>query len=132
MIVEETLVSLGEQPVKKSPFSHVIVAMANSYFSQHGIERVTRETASNLVYERVWKLPKEERIELLNHTVGNVRDRNTYRATLLVVAVIAAVVIIPVMIIELVSSNNGGGGAGFKFLIEFFTLLLENFEMLTD
>lgn len=130
MIVEETLVSLGDQPIKKSPFSHVMVAMVNSYFTRNNVERISSDTAANIVYERVWRLPKEERVELLNHTVGVVRDRNAYRLTLMTVAIITAIVVIPVMGIEAIGAINGTVGRGFDFLIGFFNVVVKGLEVL--
>jgi len=131
MIVEDALVSLGDEPVKNSPFSHVIVAMANGYFMRNNIAKVTKETPASHIYAQAFSLPTNERTEFLSQKVGKVRDRNTYRLTLLVMALIAALIVVPVMIIEIISVGTGNGGQGFQFLLQLTTLFIENLEKIT-
>lgn len=131
MIVEDALLRLGDRPLKRSPFSHVIVGMANSYLENHQIDNIDAEMSADQVYARIWKLPKDQRQELLDNKVGVMRDRDTYRITLTALSALMALIIVPVAVIEIMSVGSENSGVGFKFLGELFGLFFGLLQTIT-
>lgn len=129
MIVNDALIQLGENPVKRSPFSSVIVAMVNSYLKKSAIEPITSNTRADHVIARIWELPTDTRLELMEQKVGVMRDRDTYRLTLTLVSVVIVVFVVLVGVVEILSVGTENSGAGFAIvgqLLNVFLTFLEN------
>jgi hypothetical protein len=126
MQVEEALLKLGTDPLKRSPFSNVTVAVINSYLRRENDDPVTMETPGDIALSRIYGLPISDR--LLRHEVGQVRDRDTYRMTLTCVAGLVGLIVVVVALIELFNIGSSSSGQGFSVLIKLIDASLSAFE----
>jgi hypothetical protein len=126
MQVEEALLKLGTDPLKRSPFSNVMVAVINSYLRRENDDPVTMETPGDIALSRIYGLPISDR--LLRHEVGQVRDRDTYRMTLTCVAGLVGLIVVVVALIELFNIGSSSSGQGFSVLIKLIDASLSAFE----
>lgn len=131
MIVNDALIQLGEQPVKRSPFSSVIVAMVNSYLKRSSLELITPSTRADLVIARIWELPSDRREELMKQRVGVMRDRDTYRLTLTLVSLVLVSFVVMVGVVEILSVGTEKSGSGFAIIGQLLTVFMTFLENIT-
>lgn len=125
MQVEEALLKLGSDPIRKSPFSHVLVAVINSYLRRDGDELVTMDTPGDIALSRVYGMTISEKV--LRHEVGQLRDRDAYRRILTYVAALVGLIVIAVAIIEVLNVGSDSSGQGFSVLIKLIDAALHVF-----
>lgn len=116
MIVENALLDLGNRPLRKSSFSMVIVAVVNSYLERYQIDPIDSDTTGDVALSRIYRLDQTVQKEVLERKVGVVRDRDTYRMTLMYASGIIALIVVVIAIIEIMNVGTDKSGLSLEML----------------
>lgn len=116
MIVENALLDLGNRPLRRSSFSIVIVAVVNSYLERYQIDPIDVETPGDVALSRIYRLDQTVQQEVLERKVGVVRDRDTYRMTLMFASGIIALIVVVIAIVEIAHVGTDKSGLSLELL----------------
>lgn len=128
VIVEDALLDLGNRPLRKSSFSMVIVAVVNSYLTRYQIDEVDIDTPADVTLSRIYQLDQTTQRDVLDRKVGVVRDRDTYRMTLMYASGIIAMIVVVIAIIEIMNVGTDKSGISLALLGK---IIEGGFELLT-
>ncbi len=107
MNVEDALIELGDQPLRRSPYSSTLLMVLNAYLP--GDQPISREVTGQEILSKVYQLPDVQLQErLMEREVGQLRGRDSYRTVLLVFSGVLGVLGIILAIAEIVSPQSTG------------------------
>lgn len=107
MNVEAALIELGDNPLRRSPYSNTLLLVLNAYLPGNNI--VSRETSGQETLSLIYQLPDTALQErLLEREVGQVRGRDSYRTALLVISGLMGVSGVALAITEIVTPDSTG------------------------
>jgi uncharacterized membrane protein YkgB len=126
MKVEEVLIDLGDQPLRKSPYSRILHAVLNAYLP--GEKPVNLEMDGQELLSLIYQLPDtalQERI--LEKQVGGVRNSDSYRTSVLIFSGFIGFIAVTVAITEILNADSAVSSGGMQILSQIVT---GSFELL--
>lgn len=106
MTLEDTLTSLGDDPLVKSPNYRQIIAFLNGSFSGMEGEVITAATPADVILTRIYSIKDSvQQNAILSKEYKSVRNSDTYRTSLLTVSAILAALAIG-FVISLINADG--------------------------
>ena len=94
----------------------VIVAVVNSYLERYQIDPIDSDTTGDVALSRIYRLDQAVKKEVLERKVGVVRDRDTYRMTLMYASGIIALIVVVIAIVEIMHVGTDKSGLSLEML----------------
>ncbi len=107
MKIEEVLIELGEKPLYKCAYSKLLIAVINSQLSANS--QVTKDDTGYDIIGAIYTIRDEGiRDRLLQKEVHTVRERDSYKQTLVIASVIVGCIIVSTTMIDIIALQHGG------------------------